>query len=75
MAPPGLYAAGSFAGTVRVYDEAKKGHAVSELLQGPAKGVSQLEFIPAPSGVATWYLVAGGRTDGEVSVGSCNYLS
>ncbi len=62
----GLYAAGSFGGSVGVYSESNGGKRVGPLLQGPRLGVSQVKFAVPASGATPWLLVAGGRADSEV---------
>ncbi|EUB62037.1 Telomerase Cajal body protein [Echinococcus granulosus] len=61
-----VYAVGTFGGTVAVYSESGGGEAVSPILQGPRRGVSQVQFVTPASGVVPWYLIAGGRSDGSV---------
>lgn len=62
----GLYAAGSFSGSVGVYTEPGKRVA---LAQGPRLGVSQIAFSRPPhNSGAPWYLIAGGRADSQIHV-------
>ncbi|CDI98268.1 WD repeat containing antisense to TP53 [Echinococcus multilocularis] len=69
-----VYAVGTFGGTVAVYSESGGGEAVSPILQGPRRGVSQVQFVTPASGVVPWYLIAGGRSDGSIYVWDSRFL-
>ncbi|VDK39161.1 unnamed protein product [Taenia asiatica] len=69
-----VYAVGTFSGTVAVYSELGGGEAVSPILQGPRRGVSQVQFVTPASGVVPWYLIAGGRSDGTIYVWDSRFM-
>ncbi|VDL97051.1 unnamed protein product [Schistocephalus solidus] len=61
----GLYAAGSFSGSVGVYTE--PGRQIA-LVEGPRSGVSQVAFAEPVNAGSSWYLIAGGRVDSQIFV-------
>ncbi|KAL7060720.1 hypothetical protein AAHC03_09424 [Spirometra sp. Aus1] len=61
----GLYAAGSFSGSVGVYTEPGRQVALAE---GPRSGVSQVAFAEPANAGSPWFLIVGGRVDSQIFV-------
>ncbi|VDD79173.1 unnamed protein product, partial [Mesocestoides corti] len=70
----GIYAAGSFSGSVGVYSESMGGQRVGPLLQGPRLGISQVKFVCPANGATPWLLIAGGRADGQIFVWDARWM-